>query len=142
MREAGFRLLWETQLRLIRPNKTRLTRPAPPCRGRAVFNRFAHSAWPELKHSKGTTRLKRNSAGTESSLSQKINKTTKKSMLEQFFGLLDVSGVPLGGLWGCLGGLLEASLGLLGASWSPWRPRSPQEFTRMPPNPPKDLPKG
>ena len=106
------------------------------------INRFAHSAWPELKHSRGTTLLKRNSAGTESSLSQKVNKTTKKSILEQFFGLLDVSGVPLGGLWGCLGGLLEASLELLGASWSPLRPRSPQELTRTPPNPPKDLRKG
>ena len=68
-------------------------------------------------------------------------KTVKKVDLG-FFGLLDVSGVPLGGLWGCLGGLREASSGLLGASWSPWRPRSPQEFTRTPPNPPKDLPKG
>ena len=112
----------------------------PP--GGGGFNRFAHSAGPGLKHSKGTTTLKRNSAGTESSLSQKINKTTKNYRFWTIFGLLDVSGVPLGGLRGCLGGLLEASLEVLGASWSLWRPRSPQAFTRTPPNPPKDLPKG
>ena len=39
-------------------------------------------------------------------------------------GFLDASRVPPGGLWGCLGGLREAILGLLGASWAPRRPRS------------------
>ena len=56
-------------------------------------------------------------------------------------GFLDASGVPPGGLWGCLGGFREASLGLLGASWAPWRPRSPQEIPRTPPSPPQDGPK-
>ncbi len=47
------------------------------------------------------------------------------------FGFLDVSGVPLGGLWGCPGGLLEASLELSGEAEKPSRvhkgsPKSPQ----------------
>jgi hypothetical protein len=55
-------------------------------------------------------------------------------------GLLDASGVPPGGLWGCLGSFREASLGLLGASWALRRPRSPQEVPRAPPSPLQDGP--
>ena len=55
--------------------------------------------------------------------------------------LNNASGVPLGGLRGCLGGLRRASWGLLGASWAPRRPRSPQEFTRTRPNLPQNDPK-
>ena len=103
----------------------------------SLFNRFAHSAGPGLKHSKGTTRLKRNSAGTESSLSQKVNKTTKKvdfgtvsRPLGRLWGAagraLGVSGRPPGGVFGALGGILVALAAKKPSSVHKDAPKSPQ----------------
>ena len=54
---------------------------------------------------------------------------------------MDASGVPLGGLRGCLGGLRRASLGLLGASWE--KPsRIHKHAPKSPPRRPQEAPDG
>ena len=106
---------------IVRPRSNEITGGILLKKISGLFSRFAHSAWPELKHSKVTTELHRKSK----------NQWTIR--LKHFFGLLDVSWVALGRLWGCLGGLLETSLGLLGPSCRP----GGQEALKSSQGPPK-----
>ena len=68
-------------------------------------------------------------------------------------GILDASGVPLGGLWGCLGGLREASGrrpggvfgalgGILGALAAKKASRNPKDVPKAPPRRAQEAPDG
>ena len=93
-----------------------------------LFNRFggfAHSAWPELKHSKVTTELQ-----GKSKRIKMVDLGTIFRHLGRLWGAsgrpLGVSGTPPGGVFGALGGILVALAAKKPSRVPKDAPKSPQ----------------